>query len=40
MSQLTLAGLVGVLSADCQAGRKWGVVRYDMNDKELGINTW
>jgi len=24
----------------CQAGRRWGTVSYDLNGKELGVNTW
>ena len=29
-----------IWDVDCQAGRKWGVVMYDLNGKEMGVNTW
>jgi hypothetical protein len=25
---------------DCQSGRKWATVFYDLNGKELGVNSW
>jgi hypothetical protein len=32
--------LVTFWEVSCQAGRKWGVVTYDLNGREMGVNTW
>lgn len=32
--------LVTLWEIDCQAGRRWGVVTYDLNGREMAVNTW